>query len=293
MLSAAMTDSPSASSASFSHTQLPSLGKTVFRLGVAGNYGLQTDDIRYAAERGVCYWVWTPTFKQVTPALREILAQDRERHVVSLLDMAVTAGMVRRGVDKALRLLGTDYLDCYKLGWLRRTSLLTKGVSEQLLRLKEEGKIRSIGTSIHDRKRAGQLAEDSILDTFMIRYNAKHPGAEQDIFPHLGQRRPTIISYTATSWRQLLRPLNMGIDLPPWPGSAAVSPTPPPLTAGLCYRFVLSSPHVHVALTGPGTRAQLDENLAAVEDGPLSPEEDEWVRAYGRLVKQKKRLPFI
>jgi hypothetical protein len=43
----------------------------------------------------------------------------------------------------------------------------------------------AIGTSIHDRKRAGQLALDSELDLLMIRYNAKHTGAEADIFPHL------------------------------------------------------------------------------------------------------------
>ena len=45
-------------------------------------------------------------------------------------------------------------------------------------------------------------------------------------------------------------------------------------TAGDCYRFCLSSPHVDVVLTGPRSVAQLRENLAAVERGPLSAEED-------------------
>ena len=35
----------------------------------------------------------------------------------------------------------------------------------------------------------------------MIRYNAAHPGAERDIFPHLEARRPAVVAYTATSWR--------------------------------------------------------------------------------------------
>ena len=56
----------------------------------------------------------------------------------------------------------------------------------ELVRLREEGKVRAIGISIHDRERAGKLAESSPLDLFMIRYNAAHPGAERDIFPHLG-----------------------------------------------------------------------------------------------------------
>ena len=38
----------------------------------------------------------------------------------------------------------------------------------------------------------------------MIRYNAAHPGAEQDVFPHLAARQPAVVAYTATSWRKLL-----------------------------------------------------------------------------------------
>jgi aryl-alcohol dehydrogenase-like predicted oxidoreductase len=158
--------------------------------------------------------------------------------------------------------------------------------------LKHEGKARVIGTSIHDRVRAGKLARDSILDAFMIRYNAKHPGAEQDIFPHLEQRDPSVIAYTATSWRQLIKPIK-SIEMPAWPGAVSGDGTPPPLTGQLCYRFCLNSPHVNVVLTGPKTRDQLDQNLAALEAGPFSSEEEAWVREYGRRVKAKKRLPYV
>jgi aryl-alcohol dehydrogenase-like predicted oxidoreductase len=276
----------------FSHTDLPHVGKRALRLGVAGNYGLQTADIHHAAERGVNYWLWTPRFGSVTPALREMVARDREAHVVATLGWGYTGGIVRRGVEKALRLLGTDYLDIYQLGWLGRTSLLSRGIQETIGRLKDEGKIKAVGTSIHDRPRAGRLARDSTLDAFMLRYNAKHPGAEQDVFPHLEARNPIVIAYTATSWRQLLRPIR-GLDMPPWPGPAQDGELPPPLTAGLCYRFCLTSPHVHIALTGPKNRAQLDENLDALVAGPLSPDEEAWVREYGREVKARKKIPYI
>ncbi len=56
------------------------------------------------------------------------------------------------------------------------------------------------------------------------------------------------------------------------------------MTAGDCYRFCLSSPHVDVVLTGPASRAQFEENLAAVARGPLSDEESAWMRAYGKAV---------
>jgi aryl-alcohol dehydrogenase-like predicted oxidoreductase len=240
----------------------------------------------------VGYWLWTPRFQAVTPALREILARNREGHVVATLGMAYTGGMVRRGVEKALRVLGTDYLDIYQLGWLGRTSLLTGGIQEAIRELKDEGKIKAVGTSIHDRPRAGRLAWDSVLDAFMLRYNAKHPGAERDVFPYLEARKPMVIAYTATSWRQLLRPIR-GVEMPPWPGPSGGGEAPPPLTAGLCYRFCLTSPHVHVALSGPRNRTQLDENLDALDAGPLSAEEEAWVREYGRQVKARKKIPYI
>jgi hypothetical protein len=133
---------------------------------------------------------------------------------------------------------------------------------------------------------------DSIFDAFMIRYNAAHPGAEQDIFPHLNVRHPLVIAYTATSWRQLIRPLR-GLEMPRWPAPAVTGPAPPPLSAGLCYRFCLSSSPVHVVLTGPKNRQQLDENLAALEAGPLSPEQLAWVREYGQRIRERRKIPYF
>ncbi len=285
-----MTDETANTADDFRFVDLPTVGKRAMRLGVAGNYGLKTADIEYAAERGVNFWVWSPRFKQVTPALKKLLAEDREQHTVAMFGMAYTSGGVRKGVDKCRRLLGTDYLDVFQLGWLGRGSFFSQGIQDQLAAVREEGLIRAAGTSIHDRIRAGELAKDSVLDSLMIRYNAAHPGAENDIFPHLHHRDPLLISYTATSWRQLLKPL--GLEMPAWPGNGDGS-APPPLTAPQCYRFVLSSPHVHVTLTGPKDRAQLDENLASLDQGPLPEDEMAWIREYGVKVRAKKKIPFM
>lgn len=283
-----MTESSSATSG-FSHVRLPRIGKRVLRLGVAANYGLDAAGLQRAAERGVGYWVWSARSKQLTPVLREVLARDRERHVVAVLSgFAYTARMVRLRVEAALRALCVDQIDLYQLPWLGRMSRLSPAIEEELQQLKAEGKLLAAGTSIHDRPRAGRLVRESTLDAFMIRYNAKHPGAERDVFPHLRERSPLIVAYTATSWRQLIRPL-AGLELPPWPGSGQV----PPLSAGLCYRFCLSSPHVHLALSAPANTQQMDDNLDALAEGPLSDAEEGWVREYGRRVKAKRRLDFV
>lgn len=274
----------------FRFATLPQLDKRVLRLGIAGNYGIEGHDLELAAERGANYWVWGARFGRVTSALRAIIARDRDRHVVALLSMGLWAGQVRRAVDSALRQLNTDYIDVFTLGWLGRTSRYSPAILAALVGLREQGKVRVIGCSIHDRPRAAQLARDSEIDLFMLRYNAKHPGAEQDIFPELPRRNPAVVAYTATSWGQLLRPIR-GIDMPGWPGNASESI--PPLQAAHCYRFCLANPHVHVVLTGPRHRGELEQNLAALDAGPLSPEELAWVRRYGQQVKAKKRWDYV
>lgn len=279
-----------ASATNFKTTMLPVVGKEVLRLGIAGNQGIDSDDVRRVAERGPGYFVTGLSYRKVNAGLRDLLKADRERHVVAFLGGGFFGWQVRRSVEGALRRLGTDYLDVYKLGWLGKTSRYAPAIIDTLLALKEEGKVRAIGTSIHDRQRAGRLAVDSAIDLFMIRYSAKHPGAEVDIFPHLEVRHPAVVAYTATAWRQLIRPVK-GIEMPPFPGDAAAGV--PPLTPALCYRFALSSPHVHVVLTAPKTSAELEQNLEALEAGPLSPEELEWVRDYGRKLKAKKKMDYV
>ena len=136
--------------------------------------------------------------------------------------------------------------------------------------VRDEGKVRGLGISIHNRKRAGRLAANSPLDLLMVRYNAAHPGAEQDILPHVDPERRAIVAYTATSWRRLLkRPRK-------WDGNVP--------DAATCYRFCLTNPTVSVVLTGPKTVKQLQANLEGVSRGPLDADELKWMREFGAVV---------
>ena len=254
----------------FTHREVERFGKRIFRLGLSGSFSLDEAGCREALER-VQYVFWSPRMRALTPALRDALASDRERYVVSAGPLfGYFPGAVRRATEEALRTLGIDQLDVFQLYWLGKMSAFTGAVQEEMVQLREEGKVRVLGVSIHDRPRAGKLAEDSILDLLMIRYNAAHPGAEQDVFPHLPRRHPVVVAYTATAWRKLLRSPRG------WRGKVP--------TAGDCYRFCLSSPHVDVVLTGPRSAAELRENLAALDKGPLSRQEMEEIRAFGSAV---------
>lgn len=265
----------------FLYRDVPTFGRRMCRLGLAANFGIDGQDLEWALEQGINYVFWTPYSRRVTKSLKTIMNRDRESLVLaSGPTTGYFGGSIKRACERLLKKLGTDYLDVFQLFWLGRGSAWSASTIEALVSLRESGMVRAIGVSIHDRKRAGKLAKDSPLDMLMIRYNAAHPGAEQDIFPHVAKRKPAIIAYTATRWRGLLkRPKG-------WNG--------PVMTAADCYRFCLSNPHVDLVLTGPKNRQQLQENLRNLrERGPLSEEENRWVADFGQLVhKASSRFTF-
>ena len=258
----------------FLYRDVPVFGRKVFRLGLATNYGVDGKDLEWALEQGVNYVFWTPNARKVTESLKRALKRDRESVVLACgPTTAYFGGSVRRTCERFLKKLGTDYIDVFHLFWLGRTSAWTSSTISALASLRESGMVRAIGASMHDRKRASKLAADSPLDMLMIRYNAAHPGAEKDIFPYLEQRRPAIVAYTATRWGGLLRRPKG------WKG--------PVMSAGDCYRFCLSNPHVDLVLTGPKNRQQLQENLHELkEKGPLSEEEMLRIREFGQFVHE-------
>ena len=254
----------------FTFRDVPALGRSLFRLGLSGTFGLDEAGCREALER-IQYVFWSPRMKGLTAALRDALARDRQRYAVSAGPLlGYFPGAVRKAAEAALRTLGVDYLDVFQLYWLGKMSAFTGAVQEEMVKLRDEGKVRALGASIHDRPRAGKLAEGSILDLLMVRYNAAHPGAEQEIFPRLSVRRPAVVAYTATAWGKLLKAPRG------WKGRVP--------TAGDCYRFCLSNPNVDVVLCGPRSTAELRENLAALELGPLTSEEMGFLREFGRAV---------
>ena len=256
----------------FTHRDLPIVQKRVHRLGLAFNYGIEAASVEAALDKGLNYLYWAKFRKGDQYAVvKDALKRDRERYVLATgAPFGFFAGGIRRGLEKILRSFDVEYIDVFQLFWLGKMSVFTEGIQKELRSLREEGLVRALGVSIHDRKRAAKLAENSPLDLLMIRYNAAHPGAETDIFPSYAKRRPLTVAYTATSWRKLLKAPKG------WNG--------PAMTPGDCYRFCLSSPHVDVVLCGPKNGAQMDENLAALEKGLLSTDENERIRKFGRAV---------
>jgi len=264
----------------FTHAAFGKTGLKVHRLGLSATYWPGKKTVYQAIDSGLNFFFCFGIDKQMLAVMRDVLKRDREQYVVATgaYNLLVGHPSLRRTLEKRLRQLGTDYLDIFLfLGVTKPEHLPTKTLDE-LYRLKEEGRFGYLGISSHDRKFAGRLASEGALDVLMIRYNAAHRGAEQDIFPHLTPHDPGVIGYTATRWRYLLRRPKKN-----WPEG---KPVP---DAGMCYRFVLSNPHIHVCLTAPSNKKQLAENIAAMEKGPLSQEEMHFMREFGDVVYKMKK----
>jgi aryl-alcohol dehydrogenase-like predicted oxidoreductase len=264
----------------FTHTVLGRTGLRLHRLGFSATYRPGREVVTRALDLGINYFFCYGFDTNLTRTVRELTPSQRQNLVVSTgaYNLLIGHPNLRRSLEKRLRQLGTDYIDVFLFLGVNKAKQLTDHVREELVRFREEGKVRFVGMSCHDRKFAGQLAEEGWPDVLMIRYNAAHRGAEQDIFPHLEAHHPGIVGYTATRWTYLLRRPKG------WPKDSRIP------TAGECYRWVLSNPNVHVCLTAPSNAKQFEANVAALSDGPLSPEDHAYLCRIGEAVRQKKAL---
>ncbi|MBU1299914.1 MAG: aldo/keto reductase, partial [Bacteroidetes bacterium] len=237
-----------------------SLGQTgikVQRLGLSGTYRPGVATIHKAFDEGLNYFFCYGIDTQMIKVLRDISKSKRENLIIATgaYNLLVGHPNLRRTLEKRLRQLGTDYIDVFLFLGVMKQKHFGKRELEEMIRFREEGKVRSIGISCHNRKFAGELAASGVLDVVMIRYNAAHRGAELDIFPYLKNHNTGVVGYTATRWKYLMR------------RPKAWSKDKPLPTAGMCYRFVLSNPNIHVCMTAPSNLKQLEENLAAFRKG--------------------------
>jgi aryl-alcohol dehydrogenase-like predicted oxidoreductase len=251
------------------HTVLGRTGLRVSRIGLAGGYKAPTRAVERAFhEYGINYFYWDRRRPGMQAALQGLVKTARDELVIAIQSFDHTGLWMRRSTEKALRVLGIERVDILFLGWV--TKLPNRRIMDVTGRLRDEGKVGSLGFTAHNRSFHGEMARrsDSPFDVQMVRYNAAHRGAEQDVFADLPEGPPGIVTYTATRWGQLLRAKKM-------------PPGEQPLSAAECYRFVLTHPAVNVCLAGPRSEREMDEGLRALTEGPLSDEELARVRRIG------------
>ena len=252
-------------------TRLGPEGPEVTRIGLGSSYGLGGRDVERAFEEyGVNYFYWgtwrRPDFGRGVARLAQ---RERDGMVVVIQTYTRIAGMMRRSLERALRQLGIERTDYLLLGWWNQAP--PERILDAARELQEAGLARHLMISCHHRPQFRDYLAHPDLAAMMVRYNAAHPGASEDVFPHVPGSGKAVVSYTNTCWGKLL-------EQACWP---AEEPGP---TAADCYRFALTRPEVDLALCGPKNGRELDEAMLALERGPMDIDELSWMRRVGRAV---------
>ena len=250
--------------------RLPHTDLVVGRIGLGSSFGVGPDDLELACDHGINYFYWGSIRRPGFAAGIRRLARRRREDIAVVLQSYARwpAAYLRLRVEEGLLRLRLDQADVLLLGWYN--SRPPQGILDAALELREKGRVRHLMMSGHRRRFFPEMAREGIFDLFMVRYNAAHRGAEEDVFPKLprGEARPAVCAYTATRWRTLLDPRRMP------PGERTPS-------AGDCYRFCLSHPDVDRVLCGPARSEHVREACAALAKGPLDPDELAWLRRVG------------
>lgn len=248
-----------------------STGLTTSALGLGSSPGLPGKEVERAFERGVSFFLWGSLRRRdFARGLANLGRSHRAEMVIAVQSYTRWPSLMEWSVDRALRTLRTDYVDALCLAWWSGPP--PAAIMDAALALREKGKVKHLMISCHHRPAFEGFVADARIDALMVRYNAAHPGAEREVFPHLAVRRPATVAFTATRWGTLLDPRYV-------PQNEA---TPRPSD---CYRFALTSPHVDVCLAAPKDAAQLDEALATYERGPLDAAELAWMKRVGAAVR--------
>ena len=262
----------------FKESTMGNTGLRVGRLGVAASYGAPAEVFEEAFERGCNYfYLGSGRYRAgMIQAIRNLCEKGlRDKLVVAVQTYARFGFLTGHFFTKTLRSLGLDRADMLILGWHNRQP--SPRLMDNARALKEKGLFRFLGMSGHNRKLFPQMAASDMFDLYHIRYNAAHRGAEEESFPGLGgDKRPGLVTYTATRWGQLLNAKKMPA------GESAPLPSD-------CYRFVMSNKAVDVCLCGPKEIDQMRDALQALELGPLGVEELDRMKRIGDYIHRKSR----
>jgi len=172
-----------------------------------------------------------------------------------------TAADLRAKFETSLTLLDLDYVDFYHLwgiSWKSFTQELSipGGPVEAFIKLKDEGLVRHLSFSFHsDPRDIPKLVDTGLFETMLCQYNLLDRANEAGI-AYATHKGLGVAVMGPVGGGRLGSPSDVVSQL--LPGQRRVS------SPELALRFVLSNPHVSMALSGMSNLEQLAENVATV-----------------------------
>ena len=246
------------------------LGKTGLKISRMGFGGIPIQRIdaqgtkalmQQLAEAGVNYIDTARGYTVSEQFLGEALEGIRDKFVLATKSMSRTKEAMAADIETSLGNLRTDHIELYQVHNPNMEQLeqviAEGGALEALMEAKEAGKIGHIGLTAHSLEVFEKALTLDWVETIMFPYNIVETQGE------------ALIAACTEK--------NIGfIDMKPLAGGAIEDAT-------LAMRFVVANPNVTVVIPGMADPAEIEQNLAAVNnEAPLSEEEQagiEQVRA--------------
>ena len=243
------------------------LGKTGLKVSAMGFGGIPIQRIDAAGtkvlmhklvEQGINYIDTARGYSVSEQYLGEALDGIRDQFILATKSMARDRAGMAQDIDISLSNLRTAYIDLYQVHNPSLAQLdqiiAAGGALEALQEAKAAGKIGHIGLTAHSKEVFEKALELDWVETIMFPYNIVETHGEELI--------------------KKCKERNVGfIDMKPLAGGAIEDAT-------LAMRFVSANPDVSVTIPGMAELAELDQNLAAVNDtSPLSAAELEKIDA--------------
>lgn len=242
-------------------------------LGLAGRDSMDAAYVAEAFEAGLNYFFfYNLESENFLNGLKLLLTTKREQVLVATGTQERDVSRVRHYFDFVRDRLNIDEVDVFFAEYISPDDDMTQveAMLDALQEWKSKGLIRYVGVTTHNRAIALEMIERKACDVLMHRYNMAHRKAEENVFPNAQKAGIPVVAFTCTRWGTLLK------GHPNWQHK-------PPLAAD-CYRYVLRHRAVHLALTAPQNRQELEENLSVLHTPQLSPEEVAHWQEYGDLI---------
>ena len=193
-------------------------------------------------------------------------------------------GDFRRYLEEQLKRLDRQYVDIYYFHGLDdeiwENTILKHSIEKEALRAKEEGLIRHIGFSSHDKK-LKKLLDTGLFECILVQYNILDRASEPDIF-HAFEKGIGVSVMGPVAGGRLSWPSEIMNNY--LKGSDDITAS----TAQIALRFVIGNTNVTCALSGMISTDMVEENakLASMES-PL--DENIWNKI-NVMTEKTKRL---
>lgn len=269
----------------FGAMRLPSKtidGKTIYDVEESAKI------IRRAYELGVNYFDTAPYYceSQSEEIVGKAIKGFRDKIYLSTKNPIEDASGVhyRQRLESSLKKLDVDYIDFYHMwgiGWkdFEEKIAAKDGPLEAALRAKEEGLIKHLSFSFHDKpENMIKLIDTGYFETVLCQYNLLDRSNEAGI-AHAMEKGLGVV---------IMGPIGGGRLGAPSPVIKELLPGKVNSSAEIALRFVMTNPNVSCALSGMGSMEMVEENAkVASNESALSQEELATVKA---SLDQNKKL---